>query len=228
MKSISTLIGPSKQGLEDRATAITRSRYDRIAPFYDLMPMQFMVGQMSRPWREKMWQMVGDSKMIEIGVGTGINIELWPPDSQITAIDLSPRMLKLAHKRASQLGRHADLRLGDVQCLDFPDSSFDVVIATFLFCSVPDPVLGLREVGRVVRPGGMILLLEHMISPNPFLAAIMNTVNPVAVRMMGANINRQTLDNIRAAELHIESVENMDTAHIFKLIQVRSNSSAHE
>jgi len=181
------MISSSKQGVEDRATTITRSRYDRIALIYDLMPMQFMVGQMSRPWREKMWQMVGSSKVIEIGVGTGINIELWPPNAQITAIDLSPGMLKQAHK------------------------------------SVPDPVQGLREVGWVVRPGGTILLLEHTLSPNPFLAAIMNIANPIAVQMMGANINRRTLDNIRAAELYIESVENMDTAHIFKSVLARSN-----
>lgn len=230
MKSISNIvslssnvISPSKQRIGDRATAITRARYDRIAWLYDWMPMQFMVGQISRPWREKMWQMVRGLRVIEIGVGTGINIELWPPNAQITAIDLSPRMLEQAHNRARQLGRQADLRLGDVQCLDFPNASFDVVIATFLFCSVPDPVLGLREVGRVVRPGGMILLLEHMLSPNPFLAAVMNAINPVAVRIMGSNINRRTLDNIHVAGLQIENIENMDSAHIFKLIKACSN-----
>lgn len=223
MKSLSPVIGTSKRRVEDTATVLTRSRYDRIAFIYDWMPMQLMVGRKSRPWREKMWQMVGRLRVLEIGVGTGINIELWPPDAQITAIDLSPRMLKQANRRANQLNRQADLRLGDVQCLDLHDASFDVVIATFLFCSVPNPVLGLREVGRVVRPNGMILLLEHMLSPNPFLAAFMNAMNPIAVRMMGANINRRTLNNIRTAELHIESVENMDSAHIFRRITARSN-----
>src|SRR5574341_833846 len=127
-------------------------------------------------------------------------------------------MLNQAHKRANKLGRQADLRLGDIQSLDFPDASFDAVIATFLFCSVPDPVLGLREVGRVVRPDGKILLLEHMISPNPSLAAIMNAINPLVVRMMGANINRRTLENVRAAGLKIDITEDMDKSGIFKLI----------
>ncbi len=131
-------------------------------------------------------------------------------------------MLEQAHRRADRLNRPADLRLGDVQHLDFPNASFDVAIATFVFCSVPDPVLGLVEVRRVVRPGGKILLLEHMLSPNSFIAAIMNAMNPLAVRMMGANINRRTLENIRAAGLSIESVEDLDKAKIFKRIVARS------
>lgn len=214
---------PLYKGMNNRATAVTRARYDRIAPLYDLMPMQVMVGRMSRPWREKMWQMAENSRVLEVGVGTGINIELWPSSAQVTAVDLSPQMLEQARKRADQLGRRADLRLGDVQCLCFPDASFDVAIATFLFCSVPDPVLGLREMGRVVRPGGSILLLEHMLSPNPYLAAMMNAMNPLAVRMMGANINRRTLRNILAAGLHIEQVENLDSTHIFRMVRARSS-----
>lgn len=224
MKSISIANHSLNKAVDEDATALTRSRYDRIAPFYDLMPMQFLVGKLSQPWRKKMWQMVGHSKVIELGVGTGINIELWPLEAEITAIDLSPRMLKQARKRANQLDRPADLRLGDVQCLDFPDASFDVVIATFLFCSVPDPVLGLREAGRVIRPSGKILLLEHMLSADPFLGAIMNVVNPLAVRMMGANINRRSVENVHAAGLQIDSVEDLDKSGIFKLIVARSET----
>jgi ubiquinone/menaquinone biosynthesis C-methylase UbiE len=222
MKAISSIANRSlNQAVDEDATALARARYDRIAAIYDLMPMQLLVGKLSQPWRKKMWQMVGNSQVIELGVGTGINIELWPSEAHITAIDLSPRMLKKASKRADRLGRQADLRLGDVQRLDFPDASFDMAIATFLFCSVPDPVLGLREVARVVRPGGKILLLEHMISPNPFLGAIMNAVNPLALRMMGANINRRTLENIRAAGLQIDSVEDLENSGIFKFIVAR-------
>jgi ubiquinone/menaquinone biosynthesis C-methylase UbiE len=181
-----------------------------------------MVERLSQPWRKKLWQMVGSAQVLEIGVGTGINIELWPSEAQVTAIDISPRMLEQASKRADRLSRQADLRLGDVQRLDFPNASFDVAIATFVFCSVPDPVLGLHEVGRVVRPGGKILLLEHMLSPNPVLGAFMNAINPLVVRMIGSNINRRTLENIRAAGLSIESAEDLDETKIFKRIVARS------
>lgn len=219
MKTISITNGSLDQTIDEDATALARSRYDRIAALYDLMPMQLLVTKRSLPWRQKMWRSVGNSKVLEVGIGTGANLDLWPFDAQVIGIDFSPRMLAQAQNRARKLGRQADLRLGDVQCLDFPDASFDAVIATFLFCSVPDPVLGLREVGRVVRPGGRILLLEHMISSNPLLATIMNAINPFAVRMMGANINRRTLENIRAAGLQINHVEDLDNVGIFKRIE---------
>ena len=219
MKTISITNGSLARAIDEDATAFARSRYDRIAALYDLMPMQLLVTKRSLAWRRNMWLTVGNLKVLEVGIGTGVNLELWPLDSQVTGIDFSPRMLMQAQIRARKLGLQADLRLGDVQCLDFPDASFDVVIATFLFCSVPDPVLGLREVGRVVRPGGRILLLEHMISSNPFLATIMNAINPFAVRMMGANINRRTLENIRAAGLQIKRVEDLDNVGIFKRIE---------
>lgn len=219
MKTISIANRSFNQTMDDSATALARSRYDRIAALYDLMPMQLLVTKCFLPWRQKMWQSVGDSKVLEVGIGTGINIELWPTGAQVTGIDFSPRMLKQARKRANKLAREVDLGLGDVQSLDFPDASFDIVIATFLFCSVPDPILGLREVGRVVRPNGKILLLEHMISPNPFLGAIMDVVNSLVVRMMGANINRRTLENILSAGLQINRVEDLDNVGIFKRIE---------
>jgi ubiquinone/menaquinone biosynthesis C-methylase UbiE len=87
----------------------------------------------------------------------------------------------------------------DVQQLAFTDHYFDTVFATFVFCSVPDPVLGLRELKRVCKPDGRLLLLEHMRPGNPLLGFFFDLINPMVVRMMGANINRRTMDNIRRA-----------------------------
>jgi ubiquinone/menaquinone biosynthesis C-methylase UbiE len=95
----------------------------------------------------------------------------------------------------------------DVQHLNFADDSFDTVFATFVFCSVPDPVAGLKELRRVCKPDGKLLLLEHMRPENFVLGLIFDLFNPVIVRMMGANINRRTINNIRQAGWQIKTEE---------------------
>jgi ubiquinone/menaquinone biosynthesis C-methylase UbiE len=199
-------------------TETTRRRYQRLSTIYDLM--EGMMEKRYQPWREKLWLQVPGLRVLEVGVGTGKNFAFYPAGISITAIDLTPGMLQHAQKRIGELTLKSKvtLQLGDVQELDFPNASFDAAVATFVFCSVPDPVLGLRELKRVVKPGGLILLLEHMRSPNPAVGAIMDFLNPFVVRMMGANINRATVENIRKAGLEIEQIEDLASGGIFKLI----------
>lgn len=215
--------------IDVRATALTRARYQRLSSVYDFM--EGMTEGRYRPWREKLWSLVIGPRVLEVGVGTGKNMPYWPKGTQtlapparagMTAIDLTPGMLDIARRRAKELGLTASLSLGDAQALDFPDASFDTAVATLVFCSVPDPVLGLRELARVVRPGGQMLLLEHMRSENPLLGVVMDVLNPLVVRVMGANINRRTMENVWASGLHIESVEDLGMGGIFKFIVAQS------
>jgi ubiquinone/menaquinone biosynthesis C-methylase UbiE len=157
---------------------------------------------------------------LEAGVGTGKNFRHYPSNVRITAIDVSPRMLDRAEKRAQTLGIEVDLRQMDVQELQFRDQSFDTVFATFVFCSVPDPVLGLRELRRVCKTGGRLLLLEHMRPENQFFGALFDALNPLIVRMSGANINRKTIDNINSAGWAIETVMNL-SSDIVRWIEAR-------
>ncbi len=202
--------------VNERATALTRTRYQRIAPMYDRM--EALSERRFRPWRQKLWALVHGPRVLEVGVGTGKNMPFWPRDVNMTAIDLTPGMLKQARHRADELKLKVDLRLGDVQALDFPDASFDTAVATFVFCSVPDPVLGLRELKRIAKPGGQIVLLEHMRSPHEIIGRIMDVLNPLVVRMMGANINRRTVENVQKAGLIIDRVEDLGMGGIVKLI----------
>jgi ubiquinone/menaquinone biosynthesis C-methylase UbiE len=114
---------------------------------------------------------------------------------------------------------------GDAQSLEFPDDSFDAAAATFVFCSVPDPVLGLQELARVVKPGGSIFLMEHVRSTDPIMGKLMDLVNPIVRNLMGPNINRDTEGNVKRAKLAISSVIDLDRGGIFKIIHARNLAS---
>lgn len=114
------------------------------------------------------------------------------------------------------------LFLDDVQHLHLPCSLFNTVIATFAFCSVPDPVQGLRALGRVIRPDGVSLLLEHVRIDRPIIGTFMDLMAPVIVRLNGAYINRRTIANVQAAGLKIDQVMDLDNMGMFKLIIART------
>lgn len=199
-------------------TETIRRRYNRFARVYDLMD-GMMESKKARAWRERLWSLA-EGRILEVGVGTGRNLQFYPPGASVTGIDFSPRMLEKARIRAARSGLSVDLRLMDAQAMDFPDASFDTVVATCVFCSVPDPVKGLREVRRVCRPGGKILFLEHMRSEMRVVGRLLDIINPVTVRLTGANVNRRTMDNLRAAGIEVVSVENL-WLDILKLIVAR-------
>lgn len=101
--------------------------------------------------------------------------------------------------------------------MDFPDNSFDYVIATCVFCSVPHPIKGLRELGRVCKSDGKIMMLEHMRSGNKVAGKLMDIVNPLPVTLWGANINRKTLENINEAGLTVEQSDDLVYTIVKKL-----------
>lgn len=202
----------------DKMTALTQWRYDRQARLYDRWnaPMERLV---FADWRKRLWAMVEGTRILEVGVGTGINFPFYPRDAQVTAIDFSERMLAQAWVNAARQGVPVDLQQMDCQALEFPDESFDAVVATWVFCSVPDPVIGLMEVGRVCHRDGKVFLLEHVRSES-WYGWVMDLLNPVVVRLTGANINRRTVENVLRAGLRFESVESYALG-IIKLMVLR-------
>ena len=204
---------------DDYKTTLTRDRYQRISQIYDLM--EILPERRYISWRERLWSQVKGPEVLEVGVGTGKNLAYYPDGVRVTGVDLTSGMLERARERAALLNLDVTLLLGDAQNLDFRVSSFDTVVATFVYCSVSDPVLGLRELGRVVKPDGQILLMEHVRSDKPGIGELMDILNPALVRVTGANINRRTVENIRRAGLDIERVENLGIGDIFKSIIAR-------
>jgi len=189
-------------------TATIQHRYDRQAAIYDLFETPSEFGW--RRWRPRLWGRIPPgSRVLEVGVGTGKNIRWHTPEVSITAVDFSPKMLARAVSQSRQHDPSPGLALMDAQALGFADESFDVAVATCVFCSVPDPIRGLQEVRRILRPGGQLLLLEHVRSGLPVVGRVMDLCNPVTVGLQGVNINRDTVENVKRAGFRIQEIEDL-------------------
>ncbi|HDL18033.1 MAG TPA: class I SAM-dependent methyltransferase, partial [Bacteroidetes bacterium] len=154
--------------------------------------------RMSTSWRcDIMTEVFGN--VLEVGVGTGKNIPYYPEKVEVVAIDFSPKMLNRARSRYGKIYRNVTFLEMDAQKLQFPDNTFDSVLTTCVFCSVPIPVQGMKEIRRVCKPGGRIVMLEHVRSEKKLLGPLMNLLNPIPLYLYGANINRDTVGNLREA-----------------------------
>ena len=165
-------------------------------------------------------------RTLEVGIGTGKNIPYYPEHVDLTGIDFSEKMISVARKRYGDRD-HVGLMVMDAQQMDFPDDSFDTVVTSCVFCSVPDPVQGLKEIRRVSRPGGQILMLEHVRSHKPLTGPAMDLLNPLPLNIYGANINRETEDNLLRAGFSRDeiSVTNL-WMDIFKAIRIENRKPA--
>jgi len=131
------------------------------ATAYDLMMRTFNL-IMIKGWREKLWADVKGPLVLEVGVGTGLNTDFYKDEFHITALDNNNSFLELARRRAETKKKKADFILGNIEDLPFAANSFDTALTTFLFCQLEKPHSGMAELNRVLKPGGQLLLLEHV------------------------------------------------------------------
>ncbi len=141
-------------------------------------------------------------KTMLVAAGTGLDFKSFPPGLAITAIDFSPKMLEKAREKAAAYNGKLDIVQADVQNLEFESGTFDTVVTSCTFCSVPDPVKGLKEIHRVLKPDGQLLMFEHVRASNFLLGTMMDIFAPI-VKKFGPEWNRRTGDNIRKAGFKI-------------------------
>jgi phosphatidylethanolamine/phosphatidyl-N-methylethanolamine N-methyltransferase len=206
-----------------RALSVTVVENDFVAKVYENLAWayDFVFGPTLHTGRlqalKRMGIQTGD-RVLEVGVGTGINATLYPRDCTVTGIDLSESMLEKARERVARKDiRNVRLLEMDAANLKFADNSFDIVYAPYLISVVPDPVAVAREMHRVCRPGGKVILLNHFRSPNALLASIERAISPFTVHI-GFKSDLDLPAFLAQAELKPVSIEKVNVPRIWSLV----------
>lgn len=185
----------------------TARRYSRIAKFYDLFQGPLELFSLRRLRRRTV--SAAEGKILEVGIGTGANLPFYPPSADLTGIDFSRGMLEIARGKTRRLGmENTRLIEMNVEALEFDDDTFDTTLSTFVFCTVPDPDKGLRELYRVLKPGGKAIFLEHMKSELGWINLFLRIMDKVSTPMLGTSMVRETQKGIEKAGFTILSVDN--------------------
>ena len=190
-------------------------RYDQQIAFFE--KIQFGGG---REWLAE--RAVG--QVLEVAIGTGRNLPHYPADVTITGVELSPAMLAIARQRAA--GRDVDLREADAEHLPFGDAAFDTVVCALALCTIPSPAAAIREMRRVLRPGGRLLLLDHIGSTWPLVYAAQWLLERVTICAAGEHFTRRQLPLVKAAGFQIVEAERLKAGTVERIYAVKPASSS--
>ena len=178
-----------------RAWAKEAKSYDRRIGFFE----RRIFGEEHRPWACSR----ATGRTLEVAVGTGLNLPFYPPDVELTGLDLTPEMLRIAAERSAHLGMTVDLREGDAHSLPFEDATFDSVVCTYSLCGIPDPARAIGEMDRVLRPGGRLLLVDHIGSSVRPVYWVQRGVEAITIRTQGEHMTRRQLPLVQGAGFEV-------------------------
>jgi ubiquinone/menaquinone biosynthesis C-methylase UbiE len=185
---------------------ITRAKWDKLAPRFDTMASKGAEKRW-KPFKTALFSHM-QGKVLFLALGTGLDIPAFPKGQDITAIDISPKMLAEATDRIAAYDGNLRAEVMDVHAMPFAEGSFDQVYTSCTFCSVPDPVAGLRALHRVLKPGGELFMFEHTGSKHYPFRQMMDFMS-ILTEKVGPAMNRDTVSNVRAAGFAITEVDNI-------------------
>ena len=212
----------SKSPLSDRERAndLLRRKYAEEASHYD-DEMGFwerrIFGLEHREWACSR----AEGTSLEVAIGTGLNLPYYPDGVRLTGVDLSKEMLAVAGGRARELGVTVELKEGDAQELPFPDSSFDTVVCTYALCSVPDDALAIGEMRRVLRPGGRLILVDHVRSTFRPLLWSQKVYELIVSRRGGEYMTRRPALHVMGGDFVVEEVDRLRAGVVERLVATR-------
>ena len=186
--------------------AVTQAKWDKLAPHFDTMAS---AGAEKRWAPDKSALFAGmEGKVLFLALGTGLDIPFFPKGLSITALDISPKMIELAADRIAAYEGTIETYVMDVHDMQFEADSFDMVVTSCTFCSVPRPIEGLKALHRVLKPSGRLLMFEHTGSRWYPFRYMMNLMTLIT-RKIGPDMNRPTVSNVRAAGFKVTEVRNV-------------------
>jgi ubiquinone/menaquinone biosynthesis C-methylase UbiE len=203
-----------------RAIEVKRRLYAKAAPTYDReadFTERWLFGTEHRGWACS--KATGDT--LEVAIGTGLNLPHYPPTVRLTGVDLSPEMLALAATRAKETGRILGLIEGDAQDLPFADRSFDTVVGTCGLCSVRDDAGAISEMHRVLRPGGRLILVDHIRSSVPPIFWLQWLYEYIPRRTKGEYSTRRPSVHVMAGDFQIQARDRLRAGIIERLLAVK-------
>jgi ubiquinone/menaquinone biosynthesis C-methylase UbiE len=186
----------------------TRDKWDKAAPNFDVMAGKGAEKRWEPFKRELFNNMTEGGKILFLAMGTGLDIEFFPPGRTIKAIDISPGMLEQAKDRIDSYDGSIEAEVMDVHEMSFPDDEFDQIFTSCTFCSVPNPVDGLKQLKRVLKSDGELLMFEHTGSRYLPFSFMMNLMTQLT-RIIGPDMNRTTVANVKAAGFNITEVNHL-------------------
>ncbi len=192
-------------------------KWDKASKSFDIMTMG--IERRYGGYKRELFSKCRGKAML-VAAGTGLDFQYFPEGMEITAIDFSPKMVEKAREKIGGYDGKLDVVQTDVMNLEFPDESFDTVITSCTFCSVPDPVKGLKEIRRVLKPDGKLLMFEHVRASAILLGGMMDILAPLIYKF-GSEINRQTGKNVKKAGFRITREFNiyLDMVKLFEAVK---------